>query len=189
MDERSRRPGQMHAHTSGEHRLNERDGGCPANPESLSRDASWRSEVPRPSPRSRHRYSGRLRTTSARSSAGLPSRGRMSRAHGKKMYGKSSASDHHAVARCDHHARRERLPQGIARGHVLVPGHTGALSRSSRSCSSSYDHCSLQLTRTINNMTSQGQQWIDLRAVAGQKQEQHPGVFARGAVRCSCGML
>ena len=29
----------------------------------------------------------------------------------------------------------------------------------------------------------------DLTAAGGYKQEQHPGAFARGAVRCSCGML
>src|SRR5919112_5971967 len=29
----------------------------------------------------------------------------------------------------------------------------------------------------------------EVKVVAGQKQEQHPGTFARGAVRCSCGML
>src|SRR5215216_7365990 len=28
-----------------------------------------------------------------------------------------------------------------------------------------------------------------VKVAADQKQEQHPGTFARGAVRCSCGML
>jgi hypothetical protein len=31
--------------------------------------------------------------------------------------------------------------------------------------------------------------YIALKAGAGLKQEQHPGAFARSAVRCSCGML